>query len=87
MARNRPQPKRIRAIFQAPPAWEAVANVWVQDDTTASPPTISLLHDYGEDLKPAIGWHLEIGEHFEITKVNGLTLTLVPLAQGEAHVN
>ena len=71
--------KRVRVTFHAPPAFEAGANIWVLDGTADAKPTVTLMRDY-PDLKPAVGWHLDImGTTYEVTAVNGLVLSIVTL--------
>lgn len=68
--------KRVRALFFKP-GWDPDKpdfNVWVD---FLAPDKVTLLHDYGADLRPEAGWHVAFdGKHYEVTDRLGLVLTV-----------
>jgi hypothetical protein len=75
--------RRVRVLFWRPGEAEAAHNVWADLDAEAG--ELTLLHDYGEDLRPAPGWAVAAGpERYEVSRVDGRVLALAPSRSGGA---
>ncbi len=72
--------RRVRALFYHPDTNPDVptANVWVDLDAAAG--TVTLLHDYGADLAPVVGWTVTAdGKRYGVSGVSGLVLSVAEI--------
>ncbi len=72
--------KRVRALFFKPGTNpdNPDFNVWVDLDAAAG--TVTLLHDYGADLKPEAGWDVRAdGKRYGVGSVSGLVLSVAEI--------
>ncbi len=74
-------PKRVRVTFFPPGAEDHVAGAWADLAPCEGGFTLTLLHDYGNDLKPEPGWEARgRAGRFLVRDVKGRVLTCEEVA-------